>query len=106
MHLLAALLFAEAVVREMVYPGATMLGGQPVPTYDKGYLIYLDRDHWLEVHAPNGQLAFRVRVPCRGTGACSSLAAAANSRGEVAVTNPRAGDRASRSSARRESRFG
>lgn len=86
MHLLAALLFAEAVVREMVYPGATILGGQAVPRYDKGYLIYLERDRWLEVHAPDGQLAFRVQVLCPGTGTCSSLAGAANSRGEVAVT--------------------
>jgi hypothetical protein len=73
-------------LREVLYPGATLLGGQTVPRYDKGYLIYLDRTNLLEVHRPDGQLAYKVPVHCPGGASCSSLTVAANSRGEIAVT--------------------
>jgi YD repeat-containing protein len=81
------LLFAEAAVRELVYPGAVTLGGQTVPRYDKGYLMYLDRTKLLEVFRPDGQLAFRVTVPCPAAAAsCSALTVAANPKGVIAVT--------------------
>jgi YD repeat-containing protein len=85
--LVTALLFAEAAVRELVYPGAVTLGGQTVPRYDKGYLLYLDRTKTLEVFRPDGQLAYRLTVSCPPAATtCSTLTAAADSRGTVAVT--------------------
>jgi hypothetical protein len=82
---LPAIAFAEAPVRELVYPAA-VVGGQIVPLYDKGYLIYLHRPNRLEVFRPDGSPAFNMDLPCPGTGSCSAGWVAADSHGNIAVT--------------------
>ena len=75
-----------APTREMVYSSAVTVGGQIVPLYDKGYLIYLHQPNRLEVHRPDGQLAYNFELPCPGTGMCSAAAVAADSKGNIAVS--------------------
>jgi len=76
---------AEVAAREMVYQSAFVVGGQPVPRYDKGYLLYVRDGNRLEVHKPDGTLLYNVQLPCPGTGECGTSSAAVDSRGMVAV---------------------
>ena len=76
---------AELAARETVYQSAFVAGGQPVPRYDKGYLLYVRDGNRLEVHKPDGTLLYNVQLPCPGTGACGANSAAVDSRGTVAV---------------------
>lgn len=83
---LASLLPAEAPVVETIYGSAVSIGGQVVPRYDKGYLLYLHLGDRLEAHKPDGTLYYNVQLPCPGTGTCSASGVAADSRGTVAVS--------------------
>jgi hypothetical protein len=83
---LASLLPAEVPVVETTYGSAVSVGGQVVPRYDKGYLLYLHRGDRLEAHKPDGALYYNVQLPCPGTGTCGASGVAVNSRGAVAVS--------------------
>lgn len=86
--LVAFAFFAQggSPVRERIYPRAIRAGGQIVPMYDKGYLLYLHGSNRLEVFRPDGELAFDVQLPCPATGGCSNAGAAVDSRGNVAIS--------------------
>jgi hypothetical protein len=70
----------------MAYTSAVTLGGQVVPLFDKGYLIYLHQPNRLEVHRPDGQLAYNFDLPCPSTGMCSAAAVAVDSKGNIAIS--------------------
>jgi hypothetical protein len=76
---------AQPLTREVVYGGAVTLGGQIVPSYDKGFLMYLHEPIRLQVFRPDTQLAFDLELPCPGTGHCSATAVAADGRDRIAV---------------------
>lgn len=83
--LFAVLTPAEESLRHLVYGQAVTVGGQIVPTFDKGYLIYLHQPNRLQVFTPDGSLWFDQELACPGTGTCSAGPVAADSRGNVAV---------------------
>jgi hypothetical protein len=83
---ISSLALTAAPVKEMVYSSAVTIGGQIVPLYDKGYLVYLHQPNRLEVHRPDGQLAYNFELPCPGEVSCSAAAVAVNSTGNVAVS--------------------
>ena len=78
-------LLAEFVVRERLYPGAVRLGGQVVPLFDKGYLIYLHQPNRLQVFRPDGQVAYDMELACPGAGTCSATGVSVDSAGSIAV---------------------
>ena len=84
--LVSSLTLTAALVKEMVYSSAVTIGGQIVPLYDKGYLVYLHQPNRLEVHRPDGQLAYNFELPCPSEGSCSAAAVAVNSKGNIAVS--------------------
>ena len=84
--LISSLALAAAPAREMVYSSAITMGGQIVPLYDKGYLVYLHQPNRLEVHRPDGKLAYNFDLPCPGEASCSAAAVAVNSKGNVAAS--------------------
>ena len=86
--LLLPMLPSEVAFRETTYQAAVFVGGQSVPRYDKGYLLYrhMQARNRLEVHKPDGAPLFDIQVPCPGPGECGVGVAAVDSRGTVAVT--------------------
>ncbi len=86
--LLTPALPAEVAFRETTYQTAVFAGGQSVPRYDKGYLLYHDvqRRNHLEVHKPDGALLFDIQMRCPGPGECGAGIMAVDSRGTVAVS--------------------
>jgi hypothetical protein len=88
--LLAALSFAslpkDGVEREVTYVGA-LLGAEPLPKFDKGYLLFLKRSCELTVYGPAGTQLFSRQVSGpAGSSACSALDAAVDAEGAVAVS--------------------
>jgi hypothetical protein len=84
--LVSSLALTAAPMKEKVYCNAVTMGGQIVPLYDRGYLVYLHQPNRLEVHRPDGQLAYNFELPCPGEGSCSAAAVAVNFKGNVAVS--------------------
>jgi YD repeat-containing protein len=84
--LLVASLWAQVTPRQSVYANAVMLGGQAVPLFDKGYLIYLHRPNRLQVFRPDTKLAYELDVPCpAGANTCSAAGVGVSATGTVAV---------------------
>ena len=77
---------ADSPVREMVYSRVSTTGGQVVPLFDNGYLIYPHQPNRLQVVRPDGHIAYDMELPCPGTGTCSAAAVAVDSDGNVAVS--------------------
>jgi hypothetical protein len=77
---------AQAAPREAVYAGAVTLGGQAVPLFANGYLIYLHQPNRLQVFRPDTQLAYEYDVPCPPrTSNCSAGGVAVSHKGVAAV---------------------
>lgn len=82
----SVLLPAETARREVVYGNAATIGGQVIPLFDKGYLIYLHQPNRLQVFRPDTQLAYEYDVPCpAGSSRCSAGGIAATRKGIVAI---------------------
>ena len=64
---------------------AVILPGQIFPRYDKGYLIFLELTNHLQVLRPDGSRAVDMQLQCPGAPCCSTLTAAVDSRGRIAV---------------------
>jgi hypothetical protein len=80
------LLYFPAVAKE---PERTVtylrdFGPQPVPTFDKGYLIFTNKPNGVEVWGPDGKLAFRTILTSRPE--LSIMNTAIDSDGTVAVS--------------------
>ena len=82
--MLAAPMLAESN-KEVVYGSVARSGGEIVPMYDKGFLIYPHLPNRLQVFGPDTQVAFDLAMPCPGTGDCSIGATAVDAHGNVAV---------------------
>ena len=72
--LISSLALAAAPAREMVYSSAITMGGHDL-RHDKGYLVYLHQPNRLEVHRPDGKLAYNFDLPCPGEASRSAAAA-------------------------------
>jgi hypothetical protein len=84
--LMSLALPAQNSRREAVYGGAITLGGQVIPHFANGYLIYLHRPNRIQVFRPDTQLAYEYDVPCvPQTGSCSVASAAVTRNGVVAL---------------------
>lgn len=88
--LLAALSFAfsatDGVEREVTYVGA-LFGAEPLPKFDKGYLLFLKRTCQLTVYSPAGtQLFSRQLSGPAGSSTCFARDAAVDADGAVAVS--------------------
>jgi hypothetical protein len=84
--LLVASLWAQVTPRQSVYANAVTLGGQAVPLFDKGYLIYLHRPNRLQVFRPDTKLAYELDVPCpAGANTCSVAGVGVSATGTVAL---------------------
>jgi hypothetical protein len=71
---------------ETVYGGAVVLGGQIVPLFQNGYLIYLHSPNRLQVFRPDTQLAYEYEVPCPSPqGNCSVAGVTVTRKGIVAL---------------------
>ena len=78
--------FSQQTSREVVYAGIAAVGGQIIPLYDKGYLVYLQHpSNRLQVFRPDTQLAYEIDPPCPASGTCSPGATAVTATGIVAV---------------------
>jgi hypothetical protein len=84
--LLIAGVMLQAAPRETVYGGAVVIGGQVVPLFQNGYLIYLHRPNRLQVFRPDTQLAYEYEVPCPSPqGNCSVTSVTVTRKGIVAL---------------------
>ena len=83
---ICAVLAAQAAQREAVYAGAVSVGGQAVPLFANGYLVYLHRPNRLQVFRPDTQLAYEYDVPCPPqTSDCSVAGAGISKKGVAAL---------------------
>jgi hypothetical protein len=76
--------------RDITYSSIGVYGGQIIPSFEKGYLIFRHRPNRLQVFGPDTQLAFDFELPCPpGSGAeagrCSASRVAVDARGNFAV---------------------
>ena len=84
--LMSVVLPAQTARREAVYAGAVTFGGQVVPLFANGYLIYLRRPNRIQVFRPDTQLAFEYDVPCPlQTTICSVASVAVARNGVIAL---------------------
>jgi hypothetical protein len=84
--LLACSALGQTTVREVVYGGIGAIGGQIIPLYDKGYLVYLHHpSDRLQVFRPDTQLAYDIQPACPTSGPCSPGSNAVTSNGVVAL---------------------
>ena len=81
-----ALLYGQTPPREAVYGGAVILGGQTVPRFDQGYLVYLHQPKRLQVFGPDTQLAYEMEVSCpAGVPRCGAGGFGVSRAGVVAI---------------------
>ncbi len=84
--LIGAVLLAQAAPREAFYSRATSFGGQIVPLFANGYLVYLHQEKRLQVFRPDTELAYDYDVPCPPqTSHCGLEAVAVSREGVVAL---------------------
>lgn len=84
--LIGAVLLAQAAPREAFYARATSFGGQVVPLFANGYLLYLNSDNRLQVFRPDTELVYEYNVPCPPqASSCSATAVALSPKGHVAL---------------------
>jgi hypothetical protein len=76
----------DGVEREVTYAGA-LFGADPLPKFDKGYLLFLKRTCQFTVYSPAGAQLFSRQVSGpAGSSTCSALDAAVDADGAVAVS--------------------
>jgi YD repeat-containing protein len=78
-------LAADLTSREVTFPGA-YTGNEPLPAFDKSYLLFIKHPCRVAVHAPDGRLLFDRTLQIPGASTCSSGSAAVDTDGVVAVT--------------------
>jgi hypothetical protein len=76
---------AQTGTGDVVYYGRTF-GSDPIPSLDKGYLLYLQHHGRISVYGPDGRLVFDTTVLDSGGSPASVSSAATDSDGTVAVT--------------------
>ncbi len=73
---------AKEPERSVIY--GRSYAGQPLPAFDKGYLLFTNRPNNVEVWGPDGQLVFRTVILNPPGAKVTSIAI--DARGEVAVS--------------------
>jgi hypothetical protein len=85
LYVLSILLAGQVTPREAIFAGAVTLGGQVVPLFANGYLIYLHQPNRLQVFGPDTQLAYEYDVPCPPQTSNCSVSGVAISREGIAA---------------------
>lgn len=80
-------LFSFAVLlalRQLIYPGADFTN-QPIPKFERGYLLFLNRNCQLTVYQPSGKLQFTKTLEAPNAMPCFPADSAVDTDGTLAV---------------------